>query len=272
MDGPEIHQVDAWRPGVPGITEVLHAHFTDHAYPVHTHTTWDLMLLDDGVVDFALDRTRHGATDASRVVLLPPGVPHDGRTVNPAGFRKRVLYLSTDVLPARLAGKAVAGPILGDPALRARVHRLHGTLRDQDDALEAQSRLAFVRERLLVHLDAHRVRPPGREGDRLAARLRELLDARIADGLTLDEATTLLHAHPTHLIRSFSRTYGLPPHTYLTGLRIDRARRLLLAGERPVAVASAVGFYDQAHLNRHFKRHLGVTPVAYARRNGRSLH
>ncbi|WP_335980865.1 MULTISPECIES: helix-turn-helix transcriptional regulator [Streptomycetaceae] len=266
MAGGEIHQVDAWRPKVPGITEVLHAHFTHHAYPVHTHTTWDLMLLDDGVVDFALDRRRHGATDASRVVLLPPGVPHDGRTVNPAGFRKRVLYLSTDVLPARLAGKAVAGPILGDAALRARVHRLHAALRDRDDALEAQSRLAFVRERLLVHLDAHRVRPPGREGDRLAARLRELLDARVADGLTLDEATALLHAHPTHLIRSFSRAYGLPPHTYLTGLRIDRARRLLLTGERPASVAAAVGFYDQAHLNRHFKRHLGVTPAAYARR------
>ncbi|SEG89216.1 transcriptional regulator, AraC family [Actinacidiphila yanglinensis] len=265
MGAGAIRDVEAWRPRVPGITEVLHAHFTEHAYPVHTHTTWDLMLLDDGAVDFALDRRRHDATDASRVVLLPPGVPHDGRTVHPRGFRKRVLYLSTDVLPDRLAGKAVAGPILGDVALRRRVHRLHAALRDEDDAFEAQSRLAFVRERLLVHLDAHRVRPPGREGDRLAARLRELLDARVSDGLTLDEATALLHAHPTHLIRSFSRTYGLPPHTYLTGLRIDRARRLLLAGRRPVDVATAVGFYDQAHLNRHFKRHLGVTPLTFTR-------
>ncbi|SCD81410.1 AraC-type DNA-binding protein [Streptomyces sp. DvalAA-14] len=257
-------EVRAWRPAVAGITEVLHARFTDHAYPVHTHDTWDLMLLDDGMVDFALDRKRHDATDAGRVVLLPPGVPHDGRTVHPRGFRKRVVYLSTAVLPARLAGTAVDGPILGDALLHDRVHRLHAALRHEGDALEAESRLAFVRERLLVHLDAQRVREPGREGDRLAARLRELLDARLGEGLTMDEATAILHAHPTHLIRSFSRSYGLPPHTYLTGRRIDRARRLLLAGGRPADVAAAVGFYDQAHLNRHFTRHLGISPARYA--------
>jgi AraC-like DNA-binding protein len=262
---PHVHEVDAWRPGVAGISEVLHAHFTDHAYPVHTHETWDLMLLDDGAVDFALDRRRHDATDASRVVLLPPGVPHDGRTVNALGFRKRVVYLTTDILPARLAGPAVdRGPILGDVALRRRVHRLHTALRHEDDAFEAQSRLAFVRERLLAHLEGRRVRPPGREGDRLAARLRELLDAHTTDGLTLEQATAVLHAHPTHLIRAFSRAYGLPPHAYLTGRRIDLARRLLLSGARPVDVAPAVGFYDQSHLARHFTRHLGVPPSRFA--------
>ena len=260
----------AWDPGVRGIAEVLHARFTEHAYPLHTHRTWDLMILDDGMVDFALDRRRHGAWDAGRVVLLPPGVPHDGRTVKPAGFRKRVLYLSTDVLPERLAGSVVDGPVLDDPLLRRRIHRLHTALAHGGDALEAESRLAFVRERLLVHLDAHRVRSPGREGDRLAARLRELLDARVTDGLSLDEATAILHAHPTHLIRCFSRAYGLPPHTYLTGRRIDLARGMLLAGGRPAEVAAAVGFYDQAHFSRHFSRHMGVPPARFGagRRRG----
>jgi AraC-like DNA-binding protein len=258
-----VADVRAWRPAVSGIAEVLHAHFTDHAYPVHTHDTWDVMILDHGVVDFSLDRRRHGAWDAARVVLLPPGVPHDGRTVLPAGFHKRVLYVTTDVLPERLAGAAVKGPVLADPELRRAVHRLHTALAHRDDALEAESRLAFVRERLLARMDGLRPRPPGREGDRLAARLRDLLDARVADGLTLEEATAILHAHPTHLVRSFSRAYGLPPHTYLTGRRIDRARAMLLAGARPAEVAAAVGFYDQAHFSRHFSRHMGVPPARF---------
>ena len=65
-------------------------------------------------------------------------------------------------------------------------------------------------------------------------------------------------------MRSFSREVGIPPHRYLTGRRLDRARRLLLAGGRPAEVAAEVGFHDQAHLTRHFKRMLGVTPGAYA--------
>lgn len=45
--------------------------------------------------------------------------------------------------------------------------------------------------------------------------------------------------------------------------RVDRARRLLLAGRAPADVAGATGFYDQAHLTRHFKRLVGVTPGRY---------
>lgn len=262
-------RIHAWQPPVAGIAEVFHAHFAEHAYPVHTHDTWDLMILDDGSVDFAVDRRRHGAAGAGKVILLPPGVPHDGKTVHPSGFRKRVLYLDTLVLPERLAGAAVDVPVHGDALLRHRIHQLHGALAGPGDEFEAESRLAFVRERLLFHLRASCVRAPGREAGRLAAALRELLDARMATGVTLDEASAVLHAHPTHLIRCFKQTFGLPPHTYLTGRRVDRARRLLLAGRRPADVATDVGFYDQAHLNRHFTRHLNITPARFAASHGR---
>ncbi|MFB9238000.1 AraC family transcriptional regulator [Plantactinospora siamensis] len=257
--------VNAWRPPVPGIAEVFHAHFTDYAYPAHTHDTWDLMILDDGSVDFALDRSRHGATGTATVLLLPPGVPHDGRTVTAAGFRKRNLYLDESVLPHRLTGRAVDAPILIDGPLRDRIHHLHVALRHPGDGFEAESRLSFVRERLRVHLDALRPRAPGREASRFAVALRELLDARTAAGVSLGEAASVLHADPTHLIRCFTRTYGLPPHAYLTGRRIERARRLLLDGHRPAEVAATVGFHDQAHLNRHFTRHVGTTPARYQR-------
>ncbi|MEV0096322.1 AraC family transcriptional regulator [Streptomyces sp. NPDC050738] len=100
---------------------------------------------------------------------------------------------------------------------------------------------------------------------RLAVGLRELLDSRISEGISLSEASAILTAHPTHLIRCFKQAYGLPPHAYLTGRRIDQARRLLLDGRRPADVAATVGFHDQAHLNRHFTRHVGTTPARYRR-------
>ncbi|MFE1775152.1 AraC family transcriptional regulator [Streptomyces sp. NPDC059008] len=291
--GPPPTTVSAWQPSVPGLSEVFHARFTDHAYPAHTHDTWALMILDDGSVDFALDRRRHGATGTGKVVLLPPGVSHDGRTVTATGFRKRVLYLDTTVLPERLTGSAVDDPVLHDALLRHRIHQLHTALGDAgtatdagsegrpragggcgDAAFEAASRLAFIRERLYLHLappdrlDALGPRTPGREANRLAAELRELLDSRIPAGISLQEAAAVLHAHPTHLIRCFKQTYGLPPHAYLTGRRIDRARRLLLDGHRPAEVAPAVGFHDQAHLHRHFTRHVGTTPGRYVAARG----
>ncbi len=97
----------------------------------------------------------------------------------------------------------------------------------------------------------------------LADRLRELLDTSVPSGLSLRGRGGAAAAIPAHLVRAFTREYGLPPHRYLTGRRVDLARRLLLDGHPPAAVATAAGFYDQSHLTRHFTRMLGTTPTRY---------
>ena len=61
----------------------------------------------------------------------------------------------------------------------------------------------------------------------------------------------------------------MSPHAYVIGRRIDLARRLMLRGDAPADVATAVGFYDQAHFSRHFKRHTATTPASYARSHPR---
>ncbi|MFL6122886.1 AraC family transcriptional regulator [Actinophytocola sp.] len=249
--GPEI---TAWRPNVPGIHEVFHARFTTHAYPSHTHDAWTLLLVDDGAVRYDLDRHEHGAL-RSLVTLLPPGVPHDGRSVRP--FRKRVLYLASDTLTG--VGAAVDHPSLADPLLRRRIHQLHESLHTED--FEAQSRFALIRDRLRQHLGAAEPAAPVRQS--VAHRLRDLLDARLPDTPTLDEAAAELEVHPVSLVRAFSREFGIPPHRYVTGRRLELARRHLLANHPAAEAATLAGFYDQAHLTRHFRRLLGIGPSRY---------
>ncbi len=265
LDVPRAADVRAWDPAVPGVAEVLHASFTDHAYPLHTHDTWSVLIIDHGAVAYDLEHDQHGAA-ASTVTLLPPHVPHDGRSATSSGFQKRVLYLEHDQLDEQLIGRAVDRPTLHDLPLRDRIAGLHQALRHPGDELEAESRLALVRERLLLHLHRSVASSPPARDRVLAQRMRTLLDARIEAGLTLGEAARLLGADATHLVRCFTHEYGMPPHRYLTGRRLDQARRLLLAGEPAAAVAHQVGFFDQSHLTRHFKRLLGVTPTAYAGR------
>jgi AraC-like DNA-binding protein len=257
-------EVSAWRPSVPGVTEVFHAHFTEYAYPMHVHEAWTLLIVDDGAVRYDLDRHEHG-TPHDTVTLLPPHVPHNGSPATPDGFRKRVVYLDSSRLGEDLIGRAVDTPDLRDPVLRRRVGQLHSALARPGDELEAESRLTFVGERLCAHLRPSAAPALPRPDPALARRLRELLDEHVVDGLTLDQAARLVHAHPAHLVRAFSTAYGIAPHQYLNSRRIDRARRLLLDGRSPGEVASATGFFDQSHLTRHFRKLVGVTPGRFSR-------
>ncbi|GAA3140972.1 AraC family transcriptional regulator [Streptomyces rectiviolaceus] len=261
-------EISAWRPPVAGVVEVFHAHFTEHAYPMHVHDAWTLLIVDDGAVRYDLDRHEHG-TPGDTVSLLPPQVPHNGSPATPEGFRKRVLYLDMTQLDASFIGPAVDGPDLVDPVLRKRVGQLHAALARRGDELEAESRLALIGERLRGHLRPRLTTgTPGDTGRGVAHHLRDLLDERLIDGVTLDEAARLVHAHPSHLVRAFSGAFGIAPHQYVMSRRVDHARRLLLAGRPPGEVASAAGFYDQSHLTRHFKRVVGIAPGRYARTSG----
>ncbi|WP_059011235.1 AraC family transcriptional regulator [Streptomyces specialis] len=257
-------EVSAWRPRIPGVVEVLHARFSGHAYPMHVHDVWTLLIVDDGAVRYELNRREHG-TPRDTVTLLPPGVAHNGSSATSRGFRKRVLYLDLTRLDESFTGPAVDGPGIADPVLRQRVGQLHTALSRRGDELEAESRLALIGERLRDHLRPRLAAQPPRANSGVAHRLRDLLDERLLHGVSLDEAAKLVHAHPTHLVRAFTAVFGIAPHQYVMARRVDRARRLLLDGRPPAEVAAAAGFYDQSHLTRHFKRLLGTTPGHYAR-------
>jgi AraC-like DNA-binding protein len=261
-DAARRPRLRAWRPEVPGVAEVLHAHFPEHAYPLHTHDTWAVLIIDTGVVRYDLDRHEHGAL-RSLVTLLPPHVPHDGRSVDALGFRKRVVYLDEPVLDTARIGAAVDHPGWADTGLLRQVDRLNEALAHPGDTFEAESRLALVRERLATHLAASDP-PPVRRDPSLARRLRAMIDDRVTTGIALAEAAAALGASETHLVRTFTREHGIAPHQYLTARRLDLARHLLLAGRSPAETAAEVGFYDQAHFTRHFTRLLGVPPGRFA--------
>jgi AraC-like DNA-binding protein len=96
-------------------------------------------------------------------------------------------------------------------------------------------------------------------------RARDYLHAHFAEPVRLEELAALAGLSRFHLVRAFAQTYGMPPHAYQVQLRLAAARLQLRQGVPPALVD--VGFADQSHLGRHFRRALGTSPAAYAGRS-----
>ena len=97
----------------------------------------------------------------------------------------------------------------------------------------------------------------------IARRIRALLHDAYATPLTADDLAAAAGCSRYTATRAFTAVYGLPPSDYQRQLRLRAARALLSAGTFPADAAATVGFADQAHLTRWFRRYYGVTPGAY---------
>jgi AraC family transcriptional regulator len=112
--------------------------------------------------------------------------------------------------------------------------------------------------------------PAPRLGEAALRRALDYMRDNFAAPLTVEDVAQAAHLSPYHFSRLFKDATGFAPHQYLIKIRIERAKELLLnrTNGSLAQLASEVGFFDQAHFTRHFKRIEGVTP-AVVRRGGR---
>lgn len=90
--------------------------------------------------------------------------------------------------------------------------------------------------------------------------VKNYLREHFASEVSLEDLSALTNLNKYHLLQIFKRDVGLSPHIYQTSLRVHRAKQLLAKGLPIAHVALDVGFVDQSHFGRQFKKHVYVTP------------
>lgn len=255
-----------------GGLEMLEARFAPRqACARHSHDTYALGVVHRGVNRFHYRGARHAATPGTLCTVTIDEV-HAGDVPAEDGLFYRCLYPSAQAVTdaaTQLCGRAPRGvpslpPVIGDPAAFALLDALFDAQAAGAPTLERQSLYATLLARVLArhaetYLQPERRPPPGRA----IARVHERLCDAMAENVSLDDLAGPAGLSPFQLLRGFARAYGLPPHAYLTQLRVRRAKTLILSGAPLAEAAAAVGFADQSHLTRHFRRIVGVTPGRY---------
>ena len=247
--------------------DLLTARFDRHVYAPHAHEEFTIGVCVGGseLIDYRGGRVR--ATPGSIVVLAPGEMHTGGPGSTTDGYAYRALYADPGLLTDGILGAALPHfrePLLDDTELAVALRSAHTQLSVCPDPLEAESRLPWLLTALARRHSTSRPAPDEIPG---AAWVAHAVRDRLADELLTPPSLNALAADfglsRYQLLRAFRTTMGIPPYAWLAQYRVTRARGLLEAGGRPAEVAAQVGFADQAHLTRWFRRVLGVTPAAY---------
>jgi AraC family transcriptional regulator len=99
-----------------------------------------------------------------------------------------------------------------------------------------------------------------------ARKVRDYIDSHIAGSIHIADLCALVQRSEAHFSRSFKRTFGDSPHTFLVRRRVEFAAHYMLTTNASLSdIALRCGFTDQAHLSKHFRLATGHTPAAWRR-------
>ena len=195
---------------------------------------------------------------ASTLVWYPPDVTHAEKHYETG----RQLLIEISQPQVKDWGITLSGPAssLSDSS-KWLARRLYAEFREPDEF----SRLAM--EGILLELVAATCRSNGkieRTPPRWLATVAEILQTNYAAPPSLASLAATAGVHPIHLARTFRRWRKSSISDYVRQLRIDKAAALMTKSDRPlVQIALEVGFADQSHFVKSFRRATGMTPAKF---------
>ena len=253
----------------PGLT-LLRGSYASHRFALHFHDEFAIGVIENGSQRARIGRRADVRMPSGSVVVINPSDVHTGEPDGEAGWTYRMFYwppyLLREVAWRDLdlpdAFPEFQEPQGMDPILARKLLALHRALEDPWVPALCLDTLAIeALGTLLDHRASARraVRPPAMGLETLAKAVAYLND-HPADTIRLATLATLSGLSPWHFLRSFKAATGLTPHSFHIQVRIRLAQQQLRARVPSAQVAANLGFADQSHLIRQFRRYVGTTP------------
>lgn len=226
-----------------------------------------VLILDDRAL--SISRGKHAASGAAAACYIPAGVQVWASLDEPGELKHIDIHLSLPRLKALAGADAPIDRMLVFPSLGP-LAPLVRVLQDEcvsiRPSLPRVDRLvsAIVQETCLIDRAGL---GGGDKGDAWLHTMRAHVFERMEHRIAVDDLAALSGLSRTHFNRVFRKRTAMSPHAWVTGIKIDYAKRLLCRGLPLAEVTNVTGFADQAHFSRSFKLGTGRSPGAWARAN-----
>jgi AraC family transcriptional regulator len=227
---------------------------------LHEHSDAHFVIVCDGCWEDVGSAGRW-SVGAGQILLHPPGVKH---RVRAAAAGTEIICVSIAPLLitrfAALYGRNTRSEIF-------RWERFEG-IPDllQRELLFPDAATPLMVEGLILHFLAlgSRYVSPLDAAPSWVRRAVELMTARFAEPLSVPDLANAVGISHSRFAHGFTSIVGQSPGDFLRAVRVRQAARALRESDEPIAeIATAAGFYDQAHLSKAFRIVKAMTPRQY---------
>jgi len=252
----------------PAVTlqEFDHPPGDEHCDPDHEVSSQDSISFVEEGTFAAHVNDEHWELTPGTLFLTRRGMPFRCRHADhvPTDRCLTVMYSETameDLMRADL-------PALRPPIARLSARRQYLRHRLRSCGAGEQIRLELLAGALFESLSANRQSAPAGGDAQLTPLMRridravQLIETDYARGLTLGDLAAAAGLSQFYFARVFQRFVGVPPHRYLTGVRLRHAARLLDEGAGVTFTCYEVGFGSLSHFVTAFRKRFGVIPTA----------
>lgn len=255
--------ITRWRSTYYDNLEFSSAENFTHSFPNHFHSEYSVGLSLKGIQKFTLSGKDY-IIEPFNLILIGPGQMHAHYPVNNSGWSYKSILVSPDFMNyslERFATPLTEQPInsiLNDRGLFESCLRLHTNGQIPDERAFA----SFFKELFQKAKVCPLSEPKNTDHERLD-QVTQYLAENYFRKLNLDQVSKKFLVDKYQLIRQFKKHTGVTPNSYLTMLRIEKARKLIMQHCPIVTAALETGFYDQSHFHHYFRYYTGLTPKHY---------
>jgi AraC-like DNA-binding protein len=247
-----------------------------HCFPRHFHETYVIEVVEEGSNECWCDGRIYSA-EPNDILVIHPGEIHTGYPASSIPISYRAFYPSKSLMKGienrincnRRVAPRFRSNVIRDKRLARMLRQAHVLLEHAHNNRAAQNLLILALGELLLGYSDREIsltdETPSVALNRVKPALNFLAE-KYYENVSLLELSAVCGLSEYHFLRTFKKSTGLAPYEYVISTRVEQSRKLLFQGMSIAEAAARTGFCDQSHLNRHFKRILGITPGKYVRR------
>jgi len=239
-------------------------------YSKHSHDSFSISVFGIGEVEVEFHTKEEELVSCNEIIIFNPNQVHQTKSEIKKTKNYFTLHVDTNWckdIQTRLFGFSerfiYTQNIIDDKLLTKKLFDVFQTL-----ILEDKSNSKVLEEIIVIILQKYTILDKvQRESEEhmLCKKVEEYILNNIKEQITIEDISKAVSYNESYLTRVFKKEYGLSPYAFLINKRVQKAKDKLLDDRRIKLseLSNEVGFYDQSHFSKVFKRTFATSPDKY---------